>query len=91
MYLNLVGFERNGFYCYHPDHGWHDLDFGGLPFHLPGSVPLGVRDSAGNLTLNPDVNYLLKNNDEIVILAEDDSTIKFKTKTIIPISQKNYL
>ena len=90
VYLNLVGFEGNEFYFYRPDHGWHDLDFGELPFHFPGSIPLGVRDSAGNLTLNPDINYRLKDDDEIVILAEDDSTIKFQTKAILPITNKNF-
>ena len=90
VYLNLVGFEGNEFYFYRPDDGWHDLDFGKLPFHFPGSVPLGVRDGLGKLTLNPDINYQLKDDDEIVILAEDDSTINFQVKPIIAISNKNY-
>ena len=90
VYLNLVGFEGNEFYFYRPDDGWHNLNFGQLPFHFSGSVPLGIRDAAGNLTLNPDINYQLKDDDEIVILAEDDSTIKFVTKPIVPSSSKNF-
>lgn len=90
VYLNLVGFEGNEFYFYRPDDGWHDLDFGELPFHFPGSVPLGVRDESGNLNLNPDVNYRLKDDDEIVILAEDDSTINFQVKPIITIFSKKF-
>ena len=90
VYLNLVGFEGNEFYFYRPNNGWYDLNFGELPFHFPGSVPLGVRNAAGDLTLNPDVNYCLQDDDEIVILAEDDSTIRFEIKPIMPISTKNF-
>ncbi|MEM9272093.1 MAG: hypothetical protein AAGA80_03880 [Cyanobacteria bacterium P01_F01_bin.143] len=90
VYLNLVGFEGNEFYFYRPDDGWNNLNFGQLPFHFSGSVPLGVRDSAGKLTLNPDINYQLKNDDEIVILAEDDSTINFVTKPVFTSSNKNF-
>ena len=90
VYLNLVGFEGNEFYFYRPDHGWYDLTFGELPFHFPGSVPLGVRDAARNLTLNPNIDYRLKDDDEIVILAEDDSTINFQVKPIKPIYPKKF-
>ena len=90
VYLNLVGFEGNEFYFYRPNNGWHNLNFGELPFHFSGSVPLGVRDTLGNLTLNPDINYSLKDDDQIVILAEDDSTIKFNSKPLIPIRNNNF-
>jgi len=90
VYLNLVGFEGNEFYFYRPDNGWQNMSFGELPFHFPGSVPLGIRTAAGNLTLNPDINYQMQDDDEIVILAEDDSTIKFKAQPIVPISRKNF-
>ncbi|MGK7898815.1 MAG: hypothetical protein AB4372_35675 [Xenococcus sp. (in: cyanobacteria)] len=90
VYLNLVGFEGNEFYFYRPDSGWHNLSFGELPFHFPGSVPLGIRNSLGNLTLNPDINYRLQDDDEIVILAEDDSTIYFQAKPVITIPNKKF-
>lgn len=77
VYLNLVGFEGNEFYFYRPQTGWPNLTFGELIFHFLTSRPLGVRHADGTLTLRPSKDYQLADDDEIIILAEDDSTIKF--------------
>jgi len=77
VYSDLVGYEGNEFYFFRPDSGWNQLSFGALQFHFMQSVPLGVRTSEGKLLLNPDTSYMLQDDDEAVILAEDDSTIAF--------------
>ncbi|MBZ8179897.1 CASTOR/POLLUX-related putative ion channel [Oscillatoria salina] len=77
VYLNLVGFEGNEFYFYRPTLGWKNISFSKLQFHLPGTIPLGVRQIDGSLMLNPPKDYVLANNDEAIVLAEDDSAIEF--------------
>jgi len=83
VYLNLVGFEGNEFYFYRPNSGWNNLTFGKLPFHFSGAMPLGVRHKDGRLTLKPSNDYQLANDDEAVILAEDDSSVKFSSEPLI--------
>ncbi|MGK7897217.1 MAG: hypothetical protein AB4372_27265 [Xenococcus sp. (in: cyanobacteria)] len=83
VYLDLLGFEGNEFYFYRPEIGWQNLTFGELPFHFPRSMPLGLRFADGTLQLNPNKNYKLAEHDEVIVLALDDSTIKFEPQPII--------
>ncbi|MEC4891985.1 MAG: hypothetical protein SAL07_01760 [Oscillatoria sp. PMC 1051.18] len=83
VYLNLVGFEGNEFYFYRPTLGWKNISFSKLQFHLPGTIPLGVRQIDGSLMLNPPKDYVLANNDEAIVLAEDDSVIEFYPEPIV--------
>ncbi len=83
VYLNLVGFEGNEFYFYRPKSGWQLLTFGQLPFHLLNAIPLGVRHGDGSITIKPSKDYKLAKDDQAVVLAEDDSTIRFSTYPIV--------
>lgn len=88
VYLNLVGFEGNEFYFYRPENGWHNLTWGELPFHFSNGMPIGVRNADGTLTINPSFIYKLTDFDEVIILAEDDSTIRFYPQPVV--QPKNY-
>ena len=46
------------------------------------SVPLRLRLPIGEILLNPPRNRILQEQDEIVVLAEDDSTINFSSETL---------
>jgi hypothetical protein len=46
------------------------------------SVPLGLRLSTGEILLNPPRQCVLREEGQIVVLAEDDSTINFSSKRI---------
>ena len=46
------------------------------------SVPLGLRLPTGEILLNPPRNRILQEQDEIVVLAEDDSTINFSSERV---------
>ncbi len=80
VYDQLIGFAGSEIYFYGAD--WKGVTFGELPFYFKDGVPLGIKDSAGKITLNPGSGYKLKDNDEIVIIAEDDSSIKFAKKKL---------
>lgn len=46
------------------------------------SVPLGLRLPTGEILLNPPREHILKEEDEIIVLAEDVSTINFSSKRV---------
>ena len=56
--------------------------FGRLPYHFADGVPLGIRRSGGELLINPAPNVPLSLEDEILILAEDDSTIAWQSEPV---------
>ncbi|WP_202221139.1 hypothetical protein [Okeania sp. KiyG1] len=77
VYLNVVGFAGNEIYFYRPESDWQHLRFSELQFHFYQSIPLGVQDKNGNVIIKPDNNYNLIDAESIIVLAEDDSQIKF--------------
>jgi ion channel POLLUX/CASTOR len=90
VYLNLVGFEGNEFYFYRPEKGWQSLNFGELPFHFSNGIPIGVRHANATLTIKPNKNYQLVEGDEVIVLAEDDSTVQFYPHSVVRPKNFNY-
>ncbi|MCP4134579.1 MAG: hypothetical protein GY754_26635 [bacterium] len=91
VYNDIIGFEGSEIYYYNAP--WNGRRFGELPFHFPDGIPIGIRSVEKTLSLNPSPEYTLKEDDEIVIIAEDDSKISYKEKTLyspmeLPFSQK---
>lgn len=52
------------------------LRFEEVLISFPDAVPCGIKVAAdnGKIILNPDDNYVLKEGDEILVIAEDDDT-----------------
>ncbi|MGK0289595.1 MAG: hypothetical protein ACI86H_001040, partial [bacterium] len=90
IYSNIVGFEGNEIYFYPRKKGWNKLNFEQLQFHFKHSIPLGVRTKDHQILINPDKGYCLADDDELIIMAEDDSTIHFHEKPIIKAKDVNY-
>lgn len=90
VYLNLVGFEGNEFYFYRPQSGWENTTFGDLPFHFLNAIPLGIRNADGTLTIKPSNDYTLAEDDRAIVLAEDDSTIKFYSQPVLKPRNRGY-
>ncbi|KAF9684961.1 hypothetical protein SADUNF_Sadunf03G0004700 [Salix dunnii] len=75
IWEDILGFENAEFYIKR----WPQLD--GLSFQdvlisFPEAIPCGVKVAAGGgkIKLNPDDNYVLKEGDEVLVIAEDDDT-----------------
>ncbi len=83
VYLNLVGFAGNEIYFYRPKVDWQNLGFSELQFHFYQSIPIGVRDKNGDIIIKPDSNYQLTDAESIIVLAADDSQIKFHQKPLL--------
>ncbi|QDL08473.1 hypothetical protein DP113_11655 [Brasilonema octagenarum UFV-E1] len=90
VYLNLVGFEGNEFYFYRPEKGWYSVNFGELPFHFSNGIPVGLRHANATLTIKPSKDYQLLESDEVIILAEDDSSIQFHSQPVVQPNNFNY-
>ncbi|KAG8368837.1 hypothetical protein BUALT_Bualt15G0088300 [Buddleja alternifolia] len=75
IWEDILGFENAEFYIKR----WPELD--GLRFEdvlisFPDAIPCGVKVSAdgGKIKINPDDKYVLRDGDEILVIAEDDDT-----------------
>lgn len=75
IWEDILGFENAEFYIKR----WPKLD--GLHFEevlvsFPDAIPCGVKVAAdgGKIILNPDDKYVLKEGDEVIVIAEDDDT-----------------
>nr|XP_043621082.1 ion channel DMI1 isoform X2 [Erigeron canadensis] len=75
IWEDILGFENAEFYIKR----WPQLD--GLKFEdilvsFPDAIPCGVKvaSDGGKININPNDDYLLKEGDEILVIAEDDDT-----------------
>lgn len=90
VYSDMVGFDGNEFYFYQPKNGWGDkLTFGESINRFKSSTPMGIHTDEGQIILNPPKSTPVNHEDELIIFAEDDSTIKYFDKPIFEPSIKS--
>jgi hypothetical protein len=77
VYNEILSFDGCEMYFHHAD--WKGARFGELAFHFMDGVPMGVRQADGILLLNPSNHYIMQTDDHILILADDDSTVKYQS------------
>ena len=78
VYSDMVGFDGNEFYFYQPDEGWGGpLTFGESTNRFKSSTPMGIHKADGEILLNPPPETSVSDNDELIVFAEDDSTIYY--------------
>jgi hypothetical protein len=82
VYSELLSFEGCEMY-FHSDPRWKGMRFDRLQYHFPDGVPIGIRDTAGELLIRPGLNTVLGESDEILIVAEDDSTIHYQPEPVM--------
>lgn len=80
VYSEILSFDGcEMYFCNYP---WGDITFADLGYHFPDGVPMGLRHADGTLVLNPSVDTKLAEDNDVLILAEDDSTIDFRSKAL---------
>ncbi|XAL98568.1 hypothetical protein OT109_13385 [Phycisphaeraceae bacterium D3-23] len=57
---------------------WGGITYGKVQFHFPDGIPIGLRRADGSLLINPALDTVLNPGDDVIIIAEDDSTIAFE-------------
>ena len=75
VYNEILSFDGCEMYFY--DAEWSGAKFGQIGYRFPDGVPVGIRNGDGEITMNPSAEQVLEPNDEILIIADDDSTIDF--------------
>jgi hypothetical protein len=76
VYAELLSFEGCEMYFHHAR--WNGITFGTMQYHFPDGVPIGLRKGDGTLLVRPAPETVLADDDEILIVADDDSTIEFR-------------
>ncbi|RME73322.1 MAG: hypothetical protein D6776_07225, partial [Planctomycetota bacterium] len=89
-YARLVGFKHHEIYRYRPESGWLGHPFWKLQFHFINSILLGFRGPDGAITLNPPPDFVPSDEHEGLVLAEDDSTIRFYRRQVIVPQEQRY-
>jgi len=82
VYAELLSFWGCELYYFNSP-AWQGMSFGELQFHFPDGVPMGVRKPGEVLQLRTDPGYVMESDDEILIVAEDDSTIKYLPQPVM--------
>ena len=80
VYNEILSFDGCEMYFYDAD--WKGATFGELPFFFPDGVPIGVRTEDGEIAMNPDSSRPMDKGDEILIVADDDSTIDYQAAPV---------
>ena len=87
IYSDLLQFEGDEIYFY-SDHGLIGLTFKQCVYSFEDSCVMGVFTSDRKVLLNPDMNYTINKDDQIILIAEDDSKINrlLIPKEILPVN-----
>lgn len=80
VYSELLSFEGCELYFYEAD--WQGATFQQAQFHFPDGVPIGVRRPDGQVEIRPSLDTVLEEGFEILIVAQDDSTIEFRKQPV---------
>ncbi len=80
VYAEIMSFDGCEMYFY--EGPWGETTFGEAQFHFPDGVPMGIRRAGGELLVNPDPGTTLGTGDEVLIVAEDDSTIEYRAEPV---------
>lgn len=80
VYSEILSFDGCEMYFHHAD--WGEIRFGDLAYHWPDGVPMGLRHSDGSLSVNPSPDTMVRPDDDVLILAEDDSTIEYVAEPV---------
>ena len=82
VYSELLSFEGCEMY-FHNDPRWKGVRFDRLQYHFPDGVPIGIRNAEGEIVIRPGLDVVLDEDDEVLIIAEDDSTIEYRPQPVM--------
>lgn len=75
IWEDILGFENAEFYIKR----WPELDglcFKDVLISFADAIPCGIKVAAenGKIIINPDDSYIMREGDEVLVIAEDDDT-----------------
>lgn len=81
VYAELLSFEGCEMYFHRAS--WNGIRFGDLAFRFEDGVALGIRKGDGSIELRTAPDYEMQPDDDIIIVAQDDSTIQFGPSPVV--------
>ena len=76
VYNEILSFDGCEMYFHHDD--WGEITFAEMAYRWPDGIPMGLRHADGALVINPPPQTQVQPGDDVLILAEDDSTIDYQ-------------
>lgn len=76
VYNEMFSFDGGEIY-FVDDQDMAGRRFGDLPMRMPDGIPLGIWDEEAGVRLRPGNETLIEEDQELIVFAEDDSTISF--------------
>lgn len=80
VYNEILSFDGCEMYFY--DAEWAGATFDEVSWRFPDGVPIGIRNADGDILLNPPGDHALEPTDEVLIIADDDSTIELRPQPV---------
>ena len=80
VYNEMLSFDGGEVYYYEAD--WEETTFLELAYHFEDGIPMGIFNKDEGLMLRPPQDRLMKKGDEVIIFAEDDSTIDYSPQKL---------
>lgn len=81
VYRALLSFEDKELYF--TEGSWGGKTFGQVAFHFDDALPSGLRTADDRVVLNPDPGRILEPGEKLLVLATDDSTIRFSATPVV--------
>jgi len=81
VYNEMLSFD--GCEVYFAEGAWEGTLWGQIAYHFKDGIPLGYYNEDDGLVLRPDPERKMLAEDQVIILAEDDSTINFETSAFV--------
>lgn len=81
VYNEILSFDMSELY-YHENSKMEGVPFDDLIYHFEDGIPLGVYNETDGIMLRPEGGYTMKADDQIFILAEDESTIRYSSEKL---------
>lgn len=84
VYNEIMSFDGCEMYFHgsEEDIQWNDIAFGEALYRFPDGVCMGIRRADGTLMVNPPADTPIHNGDDVLIVADDDSTIEFQANPV---------
>jgi len=77
VFASILGFDGDEFYMKAWNKRCMGLQFHELQYYFADAIVIGVRkNSDGTILLQPDWDYVIQKNDQILVIAEDDDSYK---------------
>lgn len=81
VYSELLSFDGCEMYFHRA--AWGGVTYAEAQFRFKDGVPIGLRRANGQLLIRPDPAARLEEGDEVLIVAEDDSSIRFEPRPVM--------